>query len=263
MVSINALELFLASVLLRVCWSNIIINHKSVYFNTVCDVIWQMRSSKSVQVMVCCLLSARPLPKLLLSIGSSVTNINVFWIIKIFYSNKMHFLRPQYDDVIKWKHFPRYWPFVQGIHQSLVNSPHKSQWHGALMSSLICAWINGWVNNREAGDLRHHHTHYDVIVMGVKGLASQAVTISHNVDQLHLHRWLNSVKMVNFRGNIIYLHWAGAVPVIEIIPHERPEPLGPTYSQVPWLLMDWQCQKPGHQQSLCWLSSPGIFWFQH
>ena len=43
--------------------------------------------------------------------------------------------------------------------------PHKGEWHRALMFSLICAWINGWVNNREAGDLRHYHTHYDVIVM--------------------------------------------------------------------------------------------------
>ena len=30
-----------------------------------------------------------------------------------------------HDDVIKWKHFPRYWPFVGGIHRSPVNSPHK------------------------------------------------------------------------------------------------------------------------------------------
>ena len=66
-------------------------------------------------------------------------------------------LRPRqniHDDVIKWKHFPRYWPFVRGIHRSPVNSPHKGQWRGALMFSLICLWINGWVNNREAGDLR-------------------------------------------------------------------------------------------------------------
>ena len=35
------------------------------------------------------------------------------------------------------------------------------------MFSLICAWINGWVNNREAGALRRHRAHYDVIVMGV------------------------------------------------------------------------------------------------
>ena len=58
-----------------------------------------------------------------------------------------------HDDVIKWKHFPRNWPFVRGIHRSPVNSPHKGQWRGALMFSLICVWINYWVNNREAGDL--------------------------------------------------------------------------------------------------------------
>ena len=66
---------------------------------------------------------------------------------------------------MKWKHFPRYWPFVRGIHRSPVNSPHKGQWRGALMFSLICVWINGWVNNREAGDLRRQCAHYDVIVM--------------------------------------------------------------------------------------------------
>ena len=70
-----------------------------------------------------------------------------------------------HDDVIKWKHFPRYWPFVRGIHRSPVNSPHKGQWRRALMYSLIRAWINGWVNNREAGDLRRYCDHYDVIVM--------------------------------------------------------------------------------------------------
>ena len=46
-----------------------------------------------------------------------------------------------------------------------VNSPPKGQWHGTLIFSLIGAWINGWVNNREAGDLRRHRAHYDVIVM--------------------------------------------------------------------------------------------------
>ena len=32
-----------------------------------------------------------------------------------------------HEDVIKWKHFPRYWTFARGIHQSPVNSPHKGQ----------------------------------------------------------------------------------------------------------------------------------------
>ena len=62
-----------------------------------------------------------------------------------------------HDDVIKWKHFPRYFPFVRGI--------HKGQWRGALMFSLICVWINGWVNNSEAGDLRRYRAHYDLTVM--------------------------------------------------------------------------------------------------
>ena len=70
-----------------------------------------------------------------------------------------------HDDVIKWKHFPRYWPFVRGIHRSPVNSPHKGQWRGALMFSMICARINGWVYNGEAGDLRRNRAHYDVTVM--------------------------------------------------------------------------------------------------
>ena len=70
-----------------------------------------------------------------------------------------------HDDVIKWKHFPRYWPFVRGIHRSSVNSPHKGQCRGALMFSLICTRINGWVNNGEAGDLRRHRAHHDINVM--------------------------------------------------------------------------------------------------
>ena len=76
-----------------------------------------------------------------------------------------------------WRHqmetFPRYRPFVCGIHRSPVNSPRKSQWRGSLMFSFICAWINGWVNNRNAGDLMRHCVLYDVIVIG-------------NIDQTYL-----------------------------------------------------------------------------
>ena len=45
-----------------------------------------------------------------------------------------------------------------------VNSQHKGQWRGALIFSLICAWINYWVNNCQAGDLRRLCGHYDVNV---------------------------------------------------------------------------------------------------
>ena len=60
---------------------------------------------------------------------------------------------------------PRYWSFVRGIHRSPVNSSHKGQWCGVLMFSLICSWIDRWVNYCEAGDLRRHRAHYEVTVM--------------------------------------------------------------------------------------------------
>ena len=83
------------------------------------------------------------------------------------------------DDVIKWKDFRRYWPFVRGIHRS----PHRGQWRGA-MFSLICTWINGWVNNREAGDLRRYRAHYDVIVM-ISNLANCVCSLL--ISQLFNH----------------------------------------------------------------------------
>ena len=71
-----------------------------------------------------------------------------------------------HDDVIKWKHFMRYLPFVRGIHRSPATSPRKGQRRGGFMFPLICTWTNGRANNRNAGDLRHNRAHYDVTVVG-------------------------------------------------------------------------------------------------
>ena len=92
-----------------------------------------------------------------------------------------------HDDVIKWKHFPRYCSVVRGIHRWPVNSPLNVHWRGAFMFSLICTWINGWVNNREAGDLRHHCAHYDVSVMGVSGFVS--ITCFRLLHPAERHWW--------------------------------------------------------------------------
>ena len=106
-------------------------------------------------------------------------------------------MRGLYDDVIKWKHFPRYWPFARGFHRSPVKSPHKGQWRGALMFSVISAWINGWVNNREAGDLRRHQVHCDVIVMCV-GL----IRLTYTVYRPNVH-----VTLVNRARNCRTSSW--------------------------------------------------------
>ena len=88
-----------------------------------------------------------------------------FFIQKTKYTSNISSFVYEHYDVISWEHFPRYWPFVRGIQRSPVNSPRKGQWRGALMFFLICVWINGWVNNRKAGDLRRHRAHYGVTVM--------------------------------------------------------------------------------------------------
>ena len=63
---------------------------------------------------------------------------------------------PSHDGV-KWKHFPRYWPFVRGVDRSPVNSLNKNKCRGALVFSLIYSWTNSWLNKqKDAGDLRRH-----------------------------------------------------------------------------------------------------------
>ena len=108
-------------------------------------------------------------------------------------------LETYHDDVIKWKHSPRYWPFVWGMHRSPVNSPHKGQWRGALMFSLICVWINGWLNHREASDLRRYRPHYDASVM----IISTHLCYGRNMMQFHgsilnVLSFLESLRIVSY-----------------------------------------------------------------
>ena len=66
-----------------------------------------------------------------------------------------------------WRHQMVTFSLCAGIHRWPVISPNERQSRWALTYSLICAWINRWVNNRDAGDLRHHRGDYDVIAMTI------------------------------------------------------------------------------------------------
>ena len=57
---------------------------------------------------------------------------------------------------------------------------------------LISAWINGWVNNRDAGDLRRHGAHYDVIVMA----ACQSKFWSSVAGVIDKMRWGHNVLLI-------------------------------------------------------------------
>ena len=102
-----------------------------------------------------------------------------------------------HDDIITWKHFPHYWTFVQGIHWSPVNSPHKGQWCRALMFSLIWVWINAWVNNCKAGDLRYHHTHHDTTVMWGTNPFPEPIMIKFYDAIWHCQSVLHSNNLIN------------------------------------------------------------------
>ena len=129
-----------------------------------------------------------------------------------YHPGKIHY-KKVHDDVIKWKQFPRYWPLVRGIHRSPVNSPHKGQWRGALMFSLIYACSNGWANKRDGCDLRRYRTHYDVIVMWYSENWKQRGIneLNHNSGWLiklcDLARILNIMWFIYHRNNHMVINW--------------------------------------------------------
>ena len=76
----------------------------------------------------------------------------------------LRFSYPSYhDDVIKWKHFPRYWPFVRGIHRSPVASGAEL-W--CFLGSAPEQTVEQTIDT-PAGDLRRRRAHYDITVMTI------------------------------------------------------------------------------------------------
>ena len=93
------------------------------------------------------------------------------WFIHPYSSGMFHW--PSYNRVTvwlmssRWRHQMETFSALLALCEGnpLVDSPHKGQWRGALMFSLICVWTNDSANNRDAGDLRRHRAHYDVSEM--------------------------------------------------------------------------------------------------
>ena len=76
--------------------------------------------------------------------------------------------------------------------------PTQRQWRGALMFSLICVWINSWVNNR---DLRHYRAHYDVSVKRPDGPDGcvRCVPLGSGMSSLTLSQWSSSGNPVTIQ----------------------------------------------------------------
>ena len=140
---------------------------------------------------------------------------------------------------------------VRGIHRSPVNSPHKGQWRGALMFSLICVSINGWVNNRDAGDLRCYRAHYEVTVMDLRHHDPRSCDITvmlHNFfcDWFEIMCWMidhTSVKMV---VTSLIVRFMG--PIWGPSGADRTQ-VGPM-SLIPWTLLSGLFPHPGIHEIL-------------
>ena len=113
-------------------------------------------------------------------------------------TTRRHWVVCAHDDVIKWEQFPRYWPFVRGIHRSLVNSPHKGQLRGALMFSLSCAWTNGWVSNLMT-------VIWDAIMTSLECHFLLEIYL-HNMRAMKVHVPFSSNESVVFLFNIVNIY---------------------------------------------------------
>ena len=69
-----------------------------------------------------------------------------------------------HDDVISWKHFPRYWPFCVGNSPVTGEFPAQRPVTRSFDVFFDLGLNKCLTNNREAGDLRRHRTHYAGIV---------------------------------------------------------------------------------------------------
>ena len=106
------------------------------------------------------------------------------------------------DDVIKWKHFPRYWPFVRGIHRSPVNSPHKDQRGGALMFSLICA-LNKRLSKQSWGWWFDTLIRDDIVIK-IISIPSMPHVNSTQIDGTNARIWWNQcvARLINKNGDV-------------------------------------------------------------
>ena len=70
---------------------------------------------------------------------------------------------------------------------------------------LIWTWINSWVNNPEAGDLRRHRAHCDVSVMSIFPIYALLSTVpSHHFE-------LSLSSLLSLLSSSSYYHWSSYI----------------------------------------------------
>ena len=130
-----------------------------------------------------------------------------------------------HDDVIKWKHFPRYWPFVREIHRSPANSSHKGQWRGALMFSLICAlnkglskqWWGWWFETPSRPLRRHCNELFFRLLAPSRGrqvVVNDDVSLINTILCLPWKQWNNYIHRILWS---LYILLTSGIPMATVV----------------------------------------------
>ena len=142
--------------------------------------------------------------------------------------------------------------------------PHNGQWSETLMFSLICAWINGWVISREAGDLRRHRAHHDIIVMNVLLHKCRGYTLCAQKCNLWTYKgtceamdksvWCALCTLSQQDIEWIYRGLVGSQ-------HNKAVAINDTHPKLPWLQGSWDQHgthlgPTGSRWAPCWHYEP-------
>ena len=130
---------------------------------------------------------------------------------------KTFWFRNTHDDVIKWKPFPHYWPFMLLAHREI---PAQRPVTRIFKFSLICPWTNGWVNNRNTGDLRHHYAN-TVILLWVLHVSIYLLWWRHHSHVLDIgvcfshqrygsHKHHDKRQGYGLNSHLPFLYWIGS-----------------------------------------------------
>ena len=140
------------------------------------------------------------------------------------------------------------------IDQLPVNYPHKGQWRGALIFSLISAWTNGWVNKRDVGDLRRHRAHCDVTVMKI-------------IDEIP-SKSRNTRGWRNWQQRLTTMAWRGSQNILHYVQHIETETKWLLFSDsvYKWIFFhkNWcmiiriSRDRISNEQTIIWLSEPRL-----
>ena len=103
-------------------WADTKLTPHVLYSSNICEILLYNRQLVVItHELICSVWAAHRSGEIVLKQDYSVATAQSEREVTVHGSEFLTFM-VRHDDVIKWKHFPFYWPFVRGIHRSPVDS---------------------------------------------------------------------------------------------------------------------------------------------